>query len=98
MATEALSSLGHEDRRFPPSEEFAAQAVAKADLYDRAAADRLGFWEEQARTLEWSKPWDTVLEWDSPVAKWFVGGELNVAVNCVDRHVAAGNGERVAIH
>ena len=98
MSTEALSSLGHEDRRFPPSEEFAAQAVAKADLYDRAAADRLGFWEEQARTLEWSKPWDTALEWNSPFAKWFVGGELNVAVNCVDRHVAAGNGDRVAIH
>ena len=98
MSTEALSSLGHEDRRFPPSEEFTAAAVAKADLYDQAAADRLGFWEEQARTLEWSKPWDTALEWDSPFAKWFVGGELNVAVNCVDRHVAAGNGDRVAIH
>ena len=52
MSSEALSSLGHEDRRFPPSEDFAAQAVAKADLYDKAAADRLGFWEEQARTLE----------------------------------------------
>ncbi len=98
MTTEALSNLLHEERRFPPSEEFAANAVAKADLYERAAADRLAFWEEQARALAWEKPWDRTLEWDAPFAKWFSGGTLNVAYNCVDRHVEAGLGDRVAIH
>jgi acetyl-CoA synthetase len=96
--TPGLSNLLHEERRFPPSPEFAAQAVAGPDLYERAAADRLGFWEEQARALEWERPWDRALDWQPPFARWFVGGELNVAVNCVDRHVAAGHGDRVAIH
>ena len=98
MSNEALSNLLHEERRFPPSEQFAGAAVAKADLYDSAAKDRLGFWAEQARSLEWETEWDQVLEWEPPFAKWFVGGRLNVAVNCVDRHVAAGNGDRVAFH
>ncbi|NAZ87963.1 acetate--CoA ligase [Kineococcus indalonis] len=83
-----------------PDPEFAAQAVAKADLYERAAADRLGFWAEQAREhVTWDTGFTDVLDWsNAPFAKWFVGGTLNVAVNCVDRHVAAGNGERVALH
>ena len=83
-----------------PDPEFAAQAVAQADLYERAAADRLGFWAEQAREhVTWDTDFTDVLDWsNAPFAKWFVGGKLNVAVNCVDRHVAAGNGERVAIH
>ncbi|WP_432483347.1 acetate--CoA ligase [Kineococcus esterisolvens] len=83
-----------------PDPEFAAQAVAQADLYERAAADRLGFWAEQAREhVTWDTDFDQVLDWsNAPFAKWFVGGRLNVAVNCVDRHVAAGNGDRVAIH
>ncbi|WP_432571228.1 acetate--CoA ligase [Kineococcus sp. SYSU DK005] len=83
-----------------PDPEFAAQAVAQADLYERAAADRLGFWAEQAREhVTWDTDFTDVLDWsNAPFAKWFVGGRLNVAVNCVDRHVAAGNGERVAIH
>ncbi|WP_432507099.1 acetate--CoA ligase [Kineococcus arenarius] len=83
-----------------PDPEFAAQAVAKADLYERAAADRLGFWAEQAREhVTWDTDFTEVLDFSNPpFAKWFVGGELNVAVNCVDRHVAAGHGERVAIH
>ena len=98
MSNEALSNLLHEERRFPPSEEFAGAAVAKADLYDSAAKDRLGFWADQARALEWATEWDQVLEWEPPFAKWFVGGRLNVAVNCVDRHVAAGNGDRIAFH
>jgi acetyl-CoA synthetase len=98
VSNEGLSNLLHEERRFPPSEEFAAQANAKADLYDTAAADRLAFWEEQARALSWDKPWDTVLDWQPPFARWFDGGKLNVAYNCVDRHVEAGLGERVAIH
>ncbi|MCY7373359.1 MAG: acetate--CoA ligase, partial [Spirochaetaceae bacterium] len=98
MSTEALSNLLHEDRSFPPSEEFAAAAVAKADLYDAAKADRLGFWEQQARTLDWASEWTEVLDWQPPFAKWFVGGTLNVAANCVDRHVAAGRGDKVALH
>ncbi|HEY2175831.1 MAG TPA: acetate--CoA ligase [Mycobacteriales bacterium] len=93
-----LSNLLHENRRFPPPDELAANANLKADAYERAAADRLGFWEEQARRLDWDKPWDTVLEWKAPFAKWFVGGALNASVNCVDRHVAAGRGDKVAFH
>ena len=85
---------------FPPNEAFTAQAVGQASLYDEADADRLAFWAKQARErLTWGKDFDDVLDWsDAPVAKWFVGGELNVAYNCADRHVEAGNGERVAIH
>jgi acetyl-CoA synthetase len=98
VSNEALSNLMHEDRRFPPSEEFAAEAVAKADLYDRAEKDRLGFWEEQARELDWATQWDQVLEWKPPFAKWFLGATLNAAVNCVDRHVDAGRGDKVALH
>ncbi|MDN5914307.1 MAG: acetate--CoA ligase [Pseudonocardia sp.] len=93
-----LSNLSTESRVFPPSEEFAAQANATAELYDRADADREAFWAEQADRLSWSKKWDKVLEWDAPFAKWFVGGQLNVAYNCVDRHVEAGNGDRVALN
>ena len=83
-----------------PDPEFAANAVAQADLYDRAAADRLGFWGELAREhVTWDTDFTEVLDWSNPpFAKWFVGGTLNVAVNCVDRHVTAGHGDRVAIH
>jgi acetyl-CoA synthetase len=99
MASQSLENLSHEERRFAPSEEFTANAVAKADLYEQAASDRLGFWAEQARTLSWASEWDEVLDFsEAPVAKWFTGGTLNVAYNCVDRHVEAGNGDRVAIH
>ncbi|UVE94456.1 acetate--CoA ligase [Dietzia sp. B32] len=84
---------------FAPDPDFAAQANAQPDLYDTASSDRLAFWEEQARRLDWDTEWSEVLDWsDAPVAKWFVGGKLNVAHNCVDRHVDAGNGDRVAIH
>jgi acetyl-CoA synthetase len=94
----ALSALLHENRSFPPPADFAAQALAGADLYERATADPLGFWEDEARRLTWAEPWSAALEWNLPFAKWFVGGRLNVAVNCVDRHVDAGLGERVAFH
>ncbi|MFV0457331.1 MAG: acetate--CoA ligase [Actinomycetales bacterium] len=85
---------------YPPSDEFAANAVAGADLYDEAKADRLAFWARQARELlDWNTDFTETLDWSqAPFAKWFVGGELNVAYNCVDRHVEAGNGDRVAIH
>ena len=84
---------------YPPSAEFAAQANGTAELYRQAEADRLAFWAKQAERLTWETPFTEVLDWsDAPVAKWFVGGRLNVAYNCVDRHVEAGNGDRVAIH
>ncbi|MEH3141457.1 MAG: acetate--CoA ligase [Mycobacterium kyogaense] len=84
---------------YPPASEFSAQANATEALYDDAAADRLGFWATQAERLAWDTPFDEVLDWsEAPFAKWFVGGKLNVAYNCVDRHVEAGNGDRVAIH
>jgi acetyl-CoA synthetase len=99
VATDAMSNLMHETRRFPPPEDLAAEANATASLYDEAAADRLGFWEKQARYLSWDKPWDEVLDWSNPpFAKWFVGGTLNVAYNCVDRHVEAGYGDQVAYY
>ncbi|MCW2686733.1 MAG: acetyl-coenzyme synthetase [Mycobacterium sp.] len=84
---------------YPPPAEFAAQANATDELYQAAQADRLGFWADQANRLRWEKPFTEVLDWsEAPFAKWFVGGTLNVAYNCVDRHVEAGNGDRVAIH
>ncbi|MFZ0324760.1 MAG: AMP-binding protein, partial [Actinomycetes bacterium] len=99
MSDEALSNLLREERRFPPSSTFAAQANATSLMYEQAAADRMAFWEQQASRLRWDEPWHTVLDWSrSPFAQWFVGGRLNVAVNCVDRHVDEGLGERVALH
>ena len=85
---------------YPPSPEVTKYANAKADLYEQADADFEGFWADQAHQyVTWSKDFDQVLDWsEAPFAKWFVGGELNVAYNCVDRHVEAGNGDRVAIH
>ncbi len=94
----ALENLLHEERHFPPSTEFAAQANAKTSIYEEAAADPIAFWERQAQRLTWQKPWHTALEWNSPDAKWFVGGKLNVAENCLDVHVAAGRGDRVAFY
>ncbi|MDP9398324.1 MAG: acetate--CoA ligase [Actinomycetota bacterium] len=85
-------------QRFSPPAEFAAQANASTDLYEQADRDRLGFWETQARELSWNSPWSTTLEWTPPFAKWFVGGTLNVAYNCVDRHVESGHGSQVAIY
>ncbi|TDO14496.1 acetyl-CoA synthetase [Mycobacterium sp. BK086] len=84
---------------YAPSADFAAAANATAELYDQAEADRLAFWAQQANRLSWETPFTEVLDWsEAPFAKWFVGGKLNVAYNCVDRHVEAGNGDRVAIH
>jgi acetyl-CoA synthetase len=95
-----IDNLMHEDRRFPPTAEFAAQALGTAALYEEAQADRLGFWARQAKELlSWSKPFTRTLDWsEAPIAKWFDDGELNVAFNCLDRHVLAGNGDRVALY
>jgi acetyl-CoA synthetase len=93
-----IDNLLHEYRHFAPTPEFAAQAIAQPSLYQEAKADRLEFWANQARNLEWAKPFNQILDWSNPpFAKWFADGELNVSYNCLDRHVAAGNGDRVAI-
>jgi acetyl-CoA synthetase len=95
-----LENLLTEERRFPPSPEFAAQANAQRDLYAWANADRPSFWAEQARELlSWEKPFEEVLDWsNAPFARWFGDGTLNAAYNAIDRHVEAGNGDRVALH
>jgi len=100
MSTNSIDSLLHETRRFPPTPEFAANSVAGAGLYEAAKADRVGFWADQARELlHWHKPFTSILDWsNAPFAQWFADGELNVAYNCLDRHVLAGNGDRIAIH
>jgi acetyl-CoA synthetase len=96
---DALSNLLQENRRFDPPPELAATANATAELYEVAAKDRLAFWADQAGALSWAQPWTEVLDWSNPpFAKWFVGGRLNVAYNCVDRHVEAGHGAQVAFH
>jgi acetyl-CoA synthetase len=98
--SQKIDSLLSEDRRFPPSVEFAASAIGSAELYERAKADRLGFWADQARELlHWHTPFTRTLDWSNPpFAKWFDDGALNVAYNCLDRHVEAGLGDRVAVH
>ncbi len=88
-----------EERTFPPPVDFSARAViSDPGVYDEAA--RLGpeFWATQAGALDWYRPWDTVLTWEPPFARWFDGGTLNVSYNCLDRHVAAGRGDKVAYH
>ena len=98
MTETSLSALSSESRRFDPPAELAAHANVTASAYEHATKDRLGFWAEQAGRLEWATPWTEVLDWQPPFAKWFVGGTLNASVNCLDRHVANGLGDRVAYH
>jgi acetyl-CoA synthetase len=97
-----IESSLKEKRVFPPPEAFSRVAHVKGleeyrRLYDRSVKDPEGFWAEQAQALVWSKKWDRVLEWNPPFAKWFLGGTLNISENCLDRHVAAGRGDRTAI-
>ncbi|HRE02710.1 MAG TPA: acetate--CoA ligase, partial [Ilumatobacteraceae bacterium] len=99
QAHDAIDALGWEQRTFPPSEEFKRDALVRGTAMYDALADYQGFWARQAADLlDWSKDWHTICDWDLPDAKWFVGGELNVSHNCLDRHVAAGRGDKVAIH
>ncbi|HEV3264587.1 MAG TPA: acetate--CoA ligase [Acidimicrobiales bacterium] len=95
---EGLSALLHEVRRFEPPPAFVAQANAKPEIYAEADADPTAWWEQQAERLDWAQRWTEVLDWKVPFAKWFVGGKLNASVNCVDRHVAAGRGAKIAFH
>ncbi|MDR7085693.1 acetyl-CoA synthetase [Aeromicrobium panaciterrae] len=99
MSEQGISNLSTEDRHFDPPADLAAHANLKAEAYERAANDRLGFWAEQAERISWGTPYDEVLDWSNPpFAKWFVGGTLNASYNCVDRHVEAGKGDKVALH
>ena len=92
---QTIETMFEEVRRYPPDPEFAAQANAQPELYE------LGFeelWSREAQRITWFEPWTTLLEWEPPYAKWYVGGKLNVCFNCVDRHVEAGKGGNVAYH
>jgi acetyl-CoA synthetase len=99
VASDAIEGLLAEHRTFPPPEAFKRDAlVTGAEIYDEGDADREGFWAREAAQLDWFEEWHTILEWEPPYAKWFVGGKLNVAYNCLDRHVEAGHGDQVAYH
>jgi acetyl-CoA synthetase len=97
-----IESILSESRVFPPPAEFAANAHIKSfeeyeELYKRAEADPEGFWAEQAEELHWFKKWDTVLEWNEPFAKWFVGGKINISYNCLDRHLTSWRKNKAAL-
>ncbi|MFF7230773.1 acetate--CoA ligase [Streptomyces sioyaensis] len=99
MSNESLANLLKEERRFAPPADLAAHANVTAAAYEQAAADRLGFWAEQAKRLSWETAPTQTLDWsNAPFAKWFADGKLNVAYNCVDRHVENGLGDQVALH
>ena len=103
-----IANLSTETRRYPAPADFAAQANVDGSLWAEAVTDTVAFWEQQAARLDWAEPWHTAHAWSPalaedgteqvPAAEWFVGGKLNVAYNCVDRHVAAGRGDKVALH
>ncbi len=93
-----ISALLHENRRFDPPDAWRTGAVVTdAGVYERAAADPEAFWAAFASELEWMRPWDRVLEWTPPDAKWFVGGTLNASVNCLDRHVRTARRNKAAL-
>ena len=95
-STDAISALLREDRSYEPPPEFAAQANAQPELYERGFEE---LWESEGRErVTWFEPWEQLYEWEPPYAKWYLGGKLNVCFNCVDRHVEAGNGGKVAYH
>ena len=97
---DTIDALQWEQRKFPPSDAFKKKTlVAGTHLYEEADRDYEAFWARQASELvEWSRPWDTICEWNLPFSKWFVGGQTNVSYNCLDRHVLAGKGDKVAFH
>jgi acetyl-CoA synthetase len=98
-ASRDIEALLSEDRVFEPPPGFRERAVVgDPAIFDRANADHQAFWVEQAERLTWSRPWDTVMEWSPPWVTWFAGGQLNASVNCLDRHVEAGGGDKVAFY
>src|SRR5688500_16949811 len=99
MAQQAIENLYSEGRSFPPPPEFAAAALVNdPKIYDEAEQDPEAWWEAQADQLRWMRRWDTTVEWNPPHVKWFLGGQLNVSDNCLDRHIDDGFGEQVAYH
>jgi len=99
VTEDAITNLANETRHFDPPADFAAKANVTAEAYDESKADRLGYWAKEAERISWATPFTEVLDWtNAPFAKWFVGGTLNASYNCVDRHVEAGKGDKVAFH
>src|SRR6266511_3619527 len=101
MANEeaAIDALLSENRVFEPSPDFRSRALWNdPSIYERAAKDPESFWGERAASLSWLRTWDRVMEWNPPWVKWFEGGQLNAAYNCLDRHVEAGGGDKVAYY
>ena len=93
-----IDVLLQENRKFEPSEEFRSAAlISSDDIYERAGADPESYWASEAVQLEWMKPWDEVLKWKPPHAEWFAGGKLNVAVNCIDRHIRTARRNKAAL-
>ena len=98
MADDAIEVLLEEGRTFPPPDEFKQSAnLNDPAVFEQAEKDPEGFWAEMAQELDWFKPWDKVLEWDCPWAKWFIGGKINVSYNCLDRHVKTARKNKAAI-
>ncbi len=98
MTMSEIDNLLKEDRQFPPSAEFKASAtISDPGVYERAARDPEAFWADFARELEWIRPWDTVLKWEPPHARWFDGGKLNASANCLDRHVRTARRNKAAL-
>ncbi len=96
--TQAIEALLREERSFPPSPEFAAAATLNdPGIYERAKQDPEAFWADVARELDWFRPWEKTLDWQAPLAKWFVGGTINAAYNCVDRHIRGARRNKAAI-
>ena len=98
VKSEAIEALQQENRLFAPDPQFSAQANAQPGIYEQADRDYEAFWASWADKLEWIEPYKKVLEWNEPFAKWFLGGKLNVSANCLDRHVKAGLGDRIAYY
>src|SRR3569833_2087641 len=102
LSSQDLDSLLREARVFPPPPEFSAKAHIKSleqyeEMYKQSIDDPEAFWARVAKELHWFKPWDKVLDWDLPTAKWFVGGKMNLSYNCLDRQVENGRGDKTAI-
>jgi acetyl-CoA synthetase len=100
-AAQAIENLLREDRTFPPPADFRAKALLNDPaIYERTASEEgfRAFWTEEGNRLDWMEPWTDLYTWEAPYAKWFIGGRLNVSANCLDRHVAAGLGQRVAYY
>ncbi|HET8623810.1 MAG TPA: AMP-binding protein, partial [Gemmatimonadales bacterium] len=95
--TSQIDTLLSEERQFPPPPEFTARATATKELYERARRDRLAFWADEAQSLDWIQPWRQVVDWKLPHARWFDGGKLNAAANCVDRHLTGPRRNKAAI-